>query len=105
MLDVLRYVKLKGVERFRVGIKTRETGEGVGSGVDDCWGEGEGWRGGRSSPRCCYKGFLIPSFIDFEEHHQVAYSRDNTNASLGEMSGKKMCTRTAESQSARACTN
>lgn len=44
MLDVLRYVKLKGVERFRVGIKTRETGEGVGSGVDDCWGEG--WRGG-----------------------------------------------------------
>lgn len=56
-----------------------------------------GSSGAEVSPRCHYIGFLIPSFIDFEEHHQVAYSRDNTTASfLGEMPGKKAhCSSTA----------
>lgn len=36
------------------------------------------------SPRCRYIGALIPSFIDFEEHHHVAYSRDNTVCKFSE---------------------
>jgi len=40
---------------------------------------GVAWSSGfEVSPRCRYIGALIPSFIDFEEHHHVAYSRDNT---------------------------
>ncbi|KAJ7988163.1 hypothetical protein DPEC_G00320760 [Dallia pectoralis] len=86
LLDVLRYLKLRGVERFRVGIKTRETGsEEEGCEVEHTRRDGDVgfWKGeggeAEVSPRCRYIGSLIPSFIDFEEHHQVAYSGDNTH--------------------------
>lgn len=58
--------------------ETRErTGKGGVEGV-------AGSSGFEVSPRCRYIGALIPSFIDFEEHHHVAYSRDNTVCKFSE---------------------
>lgn len=61
--------------------RERETGEGTGrGGVEGVAGSS----GFEVSPRCRYIGALIPSFIDFEEHHHVAYSRDNTVCKFSE---------------------
>jgi len=61
--------------------RERETGESTGrGGVEGVAGSS----GFEVSPRCRYIGALIPSFIDFEEHHHVAYSRDNTVCKFSE---------------------
>lgn len=68
---------------------------------------GEGGEGGSSeaevSLRCRYIGFLIPSFIDFEEHHQVAYSGDNTTASFGGECLAKKAQSTQQNPSQQEC--
>lgn len=86
MLDVdvsgvLRYLRLRGVGRFRLEMRERpERGQGREGRVEGVAGSS----GFEVSPRCRYIGALIPSFIDFEEHHHVAYSRDNTVCKFSE---------------------
>ncbi len=85
MLDVdvsgvLRYLRLRGVERFRLKMRERDQREDREGRVEGVAGSS----GFEVSPRCRYIGALIPSFIDFEEHHHVAYSRDNTVCKFSE---------------------
>lgn len=59
--------KERGEERFQL--------EG-GGGREE--GKGGVVMGEQTDPRSARGAALIPPFIDFEEHHHVAHSRDNT---------------------------